>query len=295
MPHPRSLALPLLALLLSLPAPSAALADEPAPLTDEQRQEFQAEAARLWKEAQAFDKEGKLTEALAAGEKMLVADRRLLGDQHKDIAFDLEWLATCSQRLENFDAAKKYREQVIAIKSRLLGKDHWQVTEARWALHHTELLASLPTEKRRQLDTAAARNADADRLRREERYAEALQAIRESGSIHRELLGTQHPIYAMSLSNLASVYDSKGDHARAEPLFVQALEIQKKALGEAHPDYAAILDDLASLYASQGHQVRAESLFGQSLEIRKKALGKTHPDYAESLNNLGHLYYSQGD
>ncbi len=52
--------------------------------------------------------------------------------------------------------------------------------------------------------------------------------------------------YAASLNNLARLYQAMGDHAAAEPLYRQALEIRRTALGEDHPDYAAGLNNLAA-------------------------------------------------
>ena len=47
------------------------------------------------------------------------------------------------------------------------------------------------------------------------------------------------------LLNLAEVYKSRGDTARAEPLLVRALAIAEKGLGADHPDVAHVLNNLA--------------------------------------------------
>ena len=101
--------------------------------------------------------------------------------------------------------------------------------------------------------------------------------------------------YAISLGNLANLYDVMGDYAQAEPLLRQAMQITKKTLGELHPDYAHSLNSLGLRYYSMGDYVQAEPLLRQSIDIRKKALGEQHPDYALSLNNLGGLYQAMGD
>ena len=67
--------------------------------------------------------------------------------------------------------------------------------------------------------------------------------------------------YAASLDNLAGLYHSMGDYARAEPLCRQALEIRRKALGEEHPDYAISLSNLANIYSSMGDYGSAEPLY----------------------------------
>ena len=125
--------------------------------------------------------------------------------------------------------------------------------------------------------------------------ARAEPLCRQALEIRKKVLGENHPEYATSLNNLASLYCAQGDYARVEPLYRQALEIRKKVLGENHPDYAMSLDNLALLYRDQGDYARAEPLCRQALEIRKKVLGENHPDYAMSLDNLARLYHVQGD
>ena len=80
------------------------------------------------------------------------------GNLHQDIAFDLDWLAERYEKLEKFAAAKDHRTEALAIQTARLGKEHWQVTNARWALQTTELLASLSADQRRQFDLARARS-----------------------------------------------------------------------------------------------------------------------------------------
>jgi tetratricopeptide (TPR) repeat protein len=69
--------------------------------------------------------------------------------------------------------------------------------------------------------------------------------FRRASEIDRKALGENHPAYATSLNNLAYLYQSQGDYARAESLYRQATETYKKALGENHPAYAKSLNSLA--------------------------------------------------
>ena len=103
-----------------------------------------------------------------------------------------------------------------------------------------------------------------------------------------------HPV-AKSLSNLAVVYDTKGDYARAEPLYQRALAILEKALGPDHPDVAKPLNNLAMLYKQKGDYARAETLYQRSLAILEKALGPEHAEVAKALNNLAECYRETGD
>ena len=100
--------------------------------------------------------------------------------------------------------------------------------------------------------------------------------------------------FAFSLNGLAILYKSQGRYNKAEPLYLQSLEIRKSQLGADHPYFATSLNNLAELYESQGRYNEAETLYLQSLEIKKSQLRADHPDFATSLNNLAGLYGSQG-
>ncbi|MBK7928986.1 MAG: tetratricopeptide repeat protein [Bryobacterales bacterium] len=118
-------------------------------------------------------------------------------------------------------------------------------------------------------------------------YVRAL-AIRERA------LGPNHPHTAASLHNLADLYQSQAQFAKAEPLYLRALAIGSKSLGPDHPSTATSLNNLAELYRTQGWYAKAESPHVRALAIREKACGPDHPETATSLNNLALLYQSQG-
>jgi CHAT domain-containing protein len=91
---------------------------------------------------------------------------------------------------------------------------------------------------------------------------------REALAIYKAV-GTGHPDYAVSLNNLAGVYQAMGDYARAEPLYREALAIYK-AVGTGHPNYAVSLNSLAGVYQAMGDYARAEPLIIEALEITSR-------------------------
>ncbi|PWT82250.1 MAG: hypothetical protein C5B58_08550, partial [Acidobacteria bacterium] len=113
--------------------------------------------------------------------------------------------------------------------------------------------------------------------------------------IREKALGPDHPDTATALNNLALLYQSLGDYAKAEPLYQRALKIAERALGPDHPDTAQTLNNLALLYCSLGDYAKAEPLCQRALKIAERALGPDHPTTATALNNLALLYQSLGD
>jgi tetratricopeptide (TPR) repeat protein len=107
--------------------------------------------------------------------------------------------------------------------------------------------------------------------------------------LRKRLLGDNHPDVATSLNNLAGLYLSQGRYEEAEPLLLQALELDKQLLGDNHPHVSSSLNGLAKLYNSQGKYEEAEPLFLQALAIAEQALGENHPTTVRIRENLESL------
>ena len=64
-------------------------------------------------------------------------------------------------------------------------------------------------------------------------------------------LGADHVDVAESLSNLAILYNQKGEMGKALPLYERALRIWEAQKGPEHPEVAHTLTDLAVLHLEQ--------------------------------------------
>ena len=69
--------------------------------------------------------------------------------------------------------------------------------------------------------------------------------------MRKRLLGDKHPSVAISLNNLAALYDSQGRYTEAEPLYLQALAIAEQALGENHPNTIIFRENLQMMRQQQ--------------------------------------------
>ncbi|KAK9901713.1 hypothetical protein WJX75_009833 [Coccomyxa subellipsoidea] len=105
------------------------------------------------------------------------------------------------------------------------------------------------------------------------------EAIHEAELRHREaLLGPSHPDLADSLSNLAILYNQRGDFERAQPLYERALRIYEAVYGPSSTEVAHTLTDLAVLHLEQGNDASGRPLLQKALVIQEAALGPDHPD-----------------
>jgi tetratricopeptide (TPR) repeat protein len=139
--------------------------------------------------------------------------------------------------------------------------------------------------------------------RHEQRYDEALETIKRSGTIVDEITdskfgkskatsGNRAPtVWSwLSQNELAEIYREKGDSAAAEPLFRGSLEMtQQMHLAPGHPKLAQMLDNYATLLRDEGKYDQAETLYKRSLEIWAKCVYPENADAAETLTNYAAL------
>ena len=81
-------------------------------------------------------------------------------------------------------------------------------------------------------------------------------------------VGANQPDVATSLNNLALLYYTQGEYAKAEPLNKRALGIYEKALGPKYPEVATSLENLAKLYRDANRPAEAEKLEQRAKKIR---------------------------
>jgi CHAT domain-containing protein len=285
------------ALLAGLAWPGATAGEpgeKPKPLTAAQQARLK-EGDRLAAEARKLEQSGQLAEAVTAWQKKLAIEREVYGGAHEQVARSLAELARLHESREDFPAARKARQEVLALRTKLHGDKDWRVTDARLDLEDVDRLSKLTAEGRRRLRQATALNSQAFSLWQRVRAREALSLARQALAIRRELLGEDHPDYARSLNNLAMLYRAMGDYRQALPLYEQARGLHKRRLGEDHPAYAASLNNLALLYRAMGEYRQALPLYEQARDLHKRRLGADHPAYAASLNTLAGLYRDMGE
>ena len=81
-----------------------------------------------------------------------------------------------------------------------------------------------------------------------------------------------------SLSNLAGLFEIRGEYDRALPLYEECLAKSNRVLGGDHPDTLSSLNNLAGLFYSKGEYDRALPLFEECLAKSKRVLGENHPN-----------------
>ena len=125
-------------------------------------------------------------------------------------------------------------------------------------------------------------------------YEELERLLQRALAIRENVLGADHPDTAISLNDLAELYDDLGKYEKAELLYQRALAIRERVLVAEDIAIAQSLNNLALLYKNQGKYEQAEPLYKRALAINEKAYGPDHHEVATDINNLAMLYNNMG-
>jgi CHAT domain-containing protein len=244
---------------------------------------------------------GAYGEAEALYTEALEVTRKALGERHPSYTNWLSHLTGLYARMagkyraaEDFARAAAAQRHVVELMGRLLGEQHWQVTDARLALADLERQGGMTPGQRKRLAEAERLHAEAslEFLSRHPRQGVGLE--QRALEITKEVLGEDHPDHASRLYLLARLYHAMDEYAEALPLYDQVLSIRRRVLGAGHPECAKVLGDKARLYYDMGRDDLADKLDRRVLEIRRRALGEGHPDYLATLDSQAERYKSRG-
>jgi serine/threonine-protein kinase len=165
-------------------------------------------------------------------------------------------------------------------------------TEAIDILEQDVKLESVPGIPTPELATAlrdlAINNADAGN----DDTAKSL--YQRALTMHRQLLGNQHPTVAIDLLSLAQVQQDLGFYSDAERLAREALAINQAYYGNDHPQTADSLTALGRAILYEDHYDEAAQTLERALAICEQLYGNAHPTVAELVNELGSVAVKQG-
>ena len=201
-------------------------------------------------------------------EEALAMRRKVLGEEHPDVAVTHSELGRVLFDQGRLDEAEAHFRSALAIRRKALGPaDHETATS----------MSDLGLLLRDKGDRAGA---------------EAL--FRETLAVTRKSRGPKHPDVATALANLALTVSERGDLAAAEAMFREALAIGQASLGKDHPANAQRLANLAGALRLEGRLAEAAARNEEALTISRPALGRDHPTVARQEVGLARIYLDQG-
>ena len=239
--------------------------------------------------------------------RALVIDKASLGEDHPDVATQLNNLAQLLKATNHLSEAEPLMRRALIIDETSLGKDHPKIAtrlnNLALLLEATNRLSEAEPLLRRALaigesslgkdhpDVATQLNNLGQLLRATNRLSEAEPLLRHALTIVESSFSKDHPRVALQLNNLALLLQDTNRLPEAESLLRRALAIDESSLGKDHPDVATGLNNLAQLLKATHRFAEAEPLMRRALAIDESSFGKDHPKIAIQLNNLARLLH----
>jgi tetratricopeptide (TPR) repeat protein len=220
-------------------------------------------------------------------------ERLLAGDDLKRAA-ELGKKIVEAEEAERYDEAIKFCEELLVLRTRVQGADHWETVNQKWYSDAVRRVADLSAEQRAGWRKAKKGGSEVGQLGARGQYAKAEPLLQDYRRWCEQILGERHPHTALCYHSLARNLFEQGRYADAERLGQKALGLQIELLGEGHPDTAASYVNLASTLTVQGRSADALPLFQRALDLNRGLLGDNHHETAVSYTNLALNLTTQG-
>ena len=101
-------------------------------------------------------------------------------------------------------------------------------------------------------------------------YTQGVEVAKRALQVAQQNDGPDHPNVALSLGNLAELYEAQKEYAKAEQFYKQSLEILEKAFGQDDPNLVPTLLNMASLYNNIGRENEAQRMMERANIIQAK-------------------------
>ena len=99
-------------------------------------------------------------------------------------------------------------------------------------------------------------------------------------------LGPEHPDVAMSLNNLATLYQDQGRYGEAEPLVQRALAIMEQRLGPDHPHVEVVRRGYLTLLRATDRHAEADTSAPCRIGVIPPAAASGTAESGHSVNSM---------
>jgi serine/threonine protein kinase/tetratricopeptide (TPR) repeat protein len=212
---------------------------------------------------------GRPADVEALYREKLATLRKLLGNEHPDVAEALQNLALALEQQPKLAEAETFYRELLALRRKLLGNEHPDVADS------VVRLASV--------------------LRRQGKHDEAADLLRTETAAMRGSKATNPPAFERMLQQYADILYREGRYADGEPLYRELLATRRARLGAEHKQTLSATASLARLLADWAWSERgahsgirrpkskvagmareAERLLRDCLEIQRRGPEATH-------------------
>ncbi|HNJ42644.1 MAG TPA: tetratricopeptide repeat protein, partial [Acidobacteriota bacterium] len=207
-------------------------------------------------------------ELLPVAEQLVTAAAEAYGAESAQYASAILQVGEINYRFRNLPQAESSYVQALALREKLFGPDHAEVSTV---LNNLALLYKAKGE-----------------------FDKAVGTSQRSIAIVEKVFGPNHLEVAMSYNILGETYRTQNKLAPAETTFQTALSRMQKAETPNKSGEATILNNLALTIYGKGDYLKAVELLKEVVANHKETSGEKHPLYAIGLLNLAEGYRKIG-
>jgi serine/threonine protein kinase len=125
-------------------------------------------------------------------------------------------------------------------------------------------------------------------------YVSAVEFLKRSSDIYRQVSGPEHSDTLFTLNCLAQAHLDAGQTGEAIALLEQVRDARLKTLASDHPDSLRARNNVATAYLEAGKTDEAIALLEPLRDAYMKHFGPDHDETLEHLDNLAHAYLAAG-
>lgn len=247
---------------------------------------------------------------LVVAERQLEIRRRILGDEHTDVAGSLEAVGQHSVWIDQAERAAACFKEALGIARAGLGEEHpWTAFVISQLGFANQRLGNYAEAESLYLRGDAIRRAavgdrDPSTLFWQSRlgwlkldmgeYQEAERILRETMIAQKEVLGDDNIGVSASMENLALALMWLQRYPESDAMYREIFDLWSRSGGEDSEPPPNVIHCYAALRAGRGDEVTAEQLYLRAMAAYERAWGPEHPrlggtmlDRAGSLMRLG--------
>jgi len=234
--------------------------------------------------------------------EVIAMQRKLLGNDHPDVADSLFTLGSKLKALKDFKAAQPLFREALAIRRKHFGPADKLVANTHYTYGHLlvemgnfepgishfkrarEIWSTYPDSQLQALN-AIAGMAGAELVRG--KCHEARPLYEYILTAYKELMGENSLYVASTLMNLGLTLSEEGDRQQALLFYGEAYNIYYLAFGDERKEVANSVFNLGSLYTQTGQYEVAEFHLRKALAIQEAVLPEGHIGIARVESTLG--------
>jgi tetratricopeptide (TPR) repeat protein len=253
---------------------------------------------------------GKSLEVTDTYAEVLVARRRLLGDEHPETLGTMQFLALLYQIQARYQDSEALYTEAMETGERIHGKGH-AVTlgnlqglgilysiqgrhEKAEPILREALARRIEYQGEDSLGAMATKMSLAIVLADLGRFEEAEKYYLEALAGRREILGDSHHATIVNMSNLGIMYAAQGRFAEAEPLITEAVRNSEVHLGTRSHAASFARMALAVLHSKRGNLAVGDPLFRDLSTDFEQVFGNTFFGTLRFMEEMTEFYLSSG-